>query len=209
VLIVNTTRVPPEQLPSSILALADPRYRGQCGIAKPLFGTTASHVACLWAHQGPTPAKALLTQFKMNDVQILAGNKTCAEMVGAGRLAFALTDTDDAMIEADAGKPVAIVFPDGGPRDMGTLVLPNTLALIKDCPHPQAGVKLIDYLLSPAVEARLAEGPSAQIPLNKQTTARSRAAALDQLKPMTVDFAKAAAAFEQAAQFVETKFLAP
>lgn len=209
VLLVNTDLVPPDQRPGSIRALADPRWRGRVGLAKPLFGTTASHVACLFAQLGDGPARALLDSFKANDVQIVAGNKTCAELVGAGRLAFGLTDTDDAIIEVEAGRPVAIVFPDQEEGGVGTLVLPNTLALLKGCPHPQAGARLIDYLLSPEVEARLAAGPSAQMPLHAATTRPARIGALSDLRVTEIDFARAAAAWETAARYVEQHFLAP
>ena len=178
VILVNTELVGPDEIPDSIRDLADSRWRGQAGIAKPLFGTTASHVACLFAFLGEAEAKELLAALKQNDVRIVAGNKTCAEMVGNGQLAFGLTDTDDAIIELEAGRPVRIVFPDSGPDGMGTPLLPNTLAVVKNAPHPQAAEKLIDYLLSPAVEARLAQGRSAQIPLNSNTSAHSRVARL-------------------------------
>jgi iron(III) transport system substrate-binding protein len=196
-------------MPASINDLADAKWRGRTGIAKPLFGTTASHAACLFALLGQHKAEELFHSFKENDVQIVAGNKSCAEMVGAGRLAFGLTDTDDALIEQEAGKPVAIVFPDGAAGQMGTLLLPNTLALVKDCPHPQAGKRLINYLLSPEVEARLADGPSAQIPLHAQATKASRVCDLTEIRQMDIDFAQAAAAFDSAAAFIESEFLAP
>ena len=209
VIIVNTELVKPEEMPGSISDLANPKWKGRAGIAKPLFGTTASHAACLFALLGKAEAEELFHSFKQNDVQIVAGNKTCAEMVGAGRLAFGLTDTDDAIIEQEAGKPVAIVFPDGGVDQMGTLLLPNTLALIKDCPHPKAGQRLIDWLLSPEVEARLADGPSAQIPLHNQATKASRVCELKNIRQMDIDFARAAEAFSDAAAFIEHTFLAP
>jgi iron(III) transport system substrate-binding protein len=207
VIIVNTKLVPPGQMPDSIRDLADPRWRGQVGIAKPLFGTTASHVACLFALLGEAEAEDLLGSLKRNEIRVVAGNKTCAEMVGNGQLAFGLTDTDDAIIELEAGKPVRIVFPDAGPDGMGTPFLPNTLAVVKGAPHAEAAEKLIDYLLSPEVEARLAQGRSAQIPLNPKTTAQSRVARLAEIKPMPVDFAQAAEAFPAAAEYIESMFL--
>jgi iron(III) transport system substrate-binding protein len=207
VLIVNTDRVGPEEMPTSIRALADPRWRGNVGIAKPLFGTTASHVACLFALLGEAEATALLESFKQNDIRVVAGNKTCAEMVGSGQLAFGLTDTDDALIELEAGNPVAIVFPDGDPQGMGTPILPNTLAVVQGAPHPAAAAKLIDYLLTPEVEARLARGPSGQIPLHAHATEHSRVARLADIKPMRVDFAAAASEFESAATYVASTFL--
>jgi iron(III) transport system substrate-binding protein len=207
VIIVNTELVKPDQTPESVRDLADPHWRGQVGIAKPLFGTTASHVACLFALLGADGAKELLDSFKRNDIRVVAGNKTCAEMVGNGQLALGLTDTDDAIIEQESGKPVRIVFPDGGPDDMGTPLLPNTLAVIKGAPHAGAAEKLIDYLLSPEVEAQLARGRSAQIPLNPKTTVQSRVGRLEDIKPMAVDFAKAAEAFPAAAKYMESTFL--
>lgn len=207
VLIVNTDLVPADEHPDSVRALADPQWESRCGMAKPLFGTTASHVACLYEKLGVGPAEELLMSFKQNDVQILAGNKTCAVMVGGGTLAFGMTDTDDAIIELEEGKPVVIVFPDSGPDEMGTLLLPNTLALIKGCPHPKAGEALINYLLSPEVEAHLAEGPSAQIPLHAETPVDSRVVNLDEIRVMEVDFEAAAAQFEQAADFIADQFL--
>ncbi len=209
VIIVNTDLVPRAEFPKSVRDLANPRWRGKAGLAKPLFGTTASHVACLFALHGEKLARELLESLKANDVKVVAGNKTCAEMVSAGRLALGLTDTDDAIIEQEAGRPVAIVFPDGMEGGMGTLLLPNTLALIKGCPHPDAGARLIQYLLSAAVEGRLAEGQSAQIPLHRKATKRSRVCDPKDLRPMEVNFGQAAEAFGAAAQYIEEEFLAP
>jgi iron(III) transport system substrate-binding protein len=209
VLIVNTDLVKPGQYPTSLNALADPAWKGRAGIAKPLFGSTASHIACLFAVLGEQKAADLLAALRANNVQILAGNKACAESVGAGQLPFALTDTDDAVAERDAGRPVKIIFPDGEAGGLGTLLLPNTLALVRGCPHPQAGARLIDYLLSPEVEARLAAGPAAQIPLHPRTATRSRVGDLGAIRPMAVDFEQAARAFPAASKYIEERFLAP
>ncbi len=209
VLLINTELVPEDQRPTSIRALADPRWRGRVGMAKPLFGSTATHVATLFAKLGEDDAAALLKAIRANEVQVLSGNKGVAEAVGAGRLAIGLTDTDDAIAELDAGRPVVMVFPDPEPGGLGTLVFPNTVALLKGAPHPYAGRRLIEYLLSPEVEATLARGPSGQIPLHVNATVTSRVGRLADLRPMEVDFTAAAAVFQRAARFVEQEFLAP
>jgi len=207
IILVNTRLVPDGVRPSSIQDLADPEFKGRTAIAKPLFGTTASHIACLFAALGPEKATQYLDALKRNEVQVHGGNKGCAEAVAAGTAAFGLTDTDDAMAELDAGKPVRIVYPDSGPDGIGTLFLPNTLSVIKGAPHPAEAAELVNYLLSAAVENRLAEGPSAQIPLNMQAAPNPRVKGPGQVKAMAVDFAAAAAAFEQARQVVEQRFL--
>lgn len=207
VLIVNTDVVPAGARPRSIFDLADPEYRGRIGIAKPLFGTTASHVACLFATMGEPAARGYLERLKQNEVQVLAGNKTCAVEVAAGRLAFALTDTDDAIIELESGKPVEIVYPDSAPDGMGVLFIPNTLALVKNGPHPEAGKRLIDFLLSASVEEMLAAGPSAQIPLHANAEGSARVMTPQQVKSMEVDFSRAAQAFETSTKYIERHFL--
>ena len=91
---------------------------------------------------------------------------------------------------------------------MGTLVLPNTLALIKGCPHPEAG-RTADQLPAVARKSKPGwrRGPSAQIPLNKLTKVKSRIGELKDLHPMPVDFTKAAEMFPGAAKYVEEVFL--
>ncbi len=207
VIIVNTTLVTDPTFPASIHDLADPRWKGRAGIAKPLFGTTASHIACLFAAIGPEAAMKYLDAIKANGVQVHGGNKGCATAVSEGSAAFALTDTDDAIGELEAGKPVRIVYPDGGADGMGTLFLPNTLAVVRGAPHPAEAAELVNYLLTAAVERQLADGPSAQIPLNRTAPPPRRVKGPGQTRPMTVDFTAAAAAMNQARVVVEQRFL--
>lgn len=206
VLIVNAEQVPESEWPSSIHDLTDARWQGKAGIAKPLFGTTASHAACLFAHWGNDRAKEFFRKLKANDVQILAGNKQVALSVAAGRLAFGLTDTDDAIIEQEKGMPVAIVYPDQGEQQMGTLFIPNTVAIIRGTENLEASKRLVDYLLAPEVEAALAAGRSAQIPLNPAVAAEVRVGTPQTKKAMKVDFEEAAARWDTAAEFLRDEF---
>ena len=142
-----------------------------------------------------------------SNVQVLSGNKQVAKAVSRGQLSWGITDTDDAIIEVDEGFPVAIVFPDQEEDGLGTLMIPNTLAIIKGGPHPEAASKLVDYLLSLQVEERLASGRSAQIPLNSKTNTRSRIELPGSLQTMDVDFSAAAAKWQDVAEFVGNEFL--
>ncbi|MGD0383169.1 MAG: extracellular solute-binding protein [Thermoguttaceae bacterium] len=206
VLIVNTKQVPESASPASIHDLADPKWKGRCGMAKPLFGTTATHAACLFAAWGDEKAKAFFKQLKANEVRILSGNKQVALAVGGGQLAFGITDTDDAIIELEKGLPVAIIYPDQGQDGLGTLFIPNTLAIIRGSPNMQNARRLVDYLLSPAVEVKLAKGSSAQIPLNPQVNVKIRLETPKTVKPMQVDFSAAAEKWDTAAQFLRDEF---
>ena len=206
VLLVNTKLLSQAQRPRSVLDLANPDWRGRAGIAKPLFGTTATHAACLFALWGEPKAEAFFRKVKANDVKIFSGNKQVALAVAAGQVAFGLTDTDDALAEVEKASPVAIVYPDQGDGQMGTLFIPNTLAIVAGSPHPEAARRLVDYLLSPEVEARLAAGPSAQIPLNSAVMVKPRVETPKTIRAMQVDFSAAADRWTAAARFLRDEF---
>lgn len=195
VLIINRQLLPDQSAwPASIAELADPRWRGKCGMARPLFGTTATQAAVLFAQLGDQAATDFFKQVAGNAV-IESGNKQVAQHVAEGRYAWGVTDTDDAVIEIEAGKNVALVFPDQATQ--GTLLIPNTLAIIKGGPNTESARKLVDWLLRSETEVQLAKGASAQIPLNREVTERSRVAPED-LKVMEVDFVAAAEKWETA-----------
>ncbi len=205
VLVVNTRLVSPDQRPSSIDDLLDPRWQGRVGIAKPLAGTTASHAGLLFTLWGEARAKDFFRQLKKN-ARILSGNRQVARAVGTGQLAFGLTDTDDAIIEKEAGRPIEIIYPDQADDQPGTLFLPNTVALLTDAPHPTEAKRLIDFLLSPEVERMLSDGPSAQIPLNPTVQCNPRVKSPSTIRAMRIDYQEAARGWEQAAKFLRNEF---
>lgn len=206
ILLVNTEVVPEAERPTSIQDLLDPKWKGKIGIAKPLFGSTRTHVACLYAHWGAEKAEKFLKDLKANDVQVLSGNIQVAQAVGQGQLAFGLTDTDDALGELGAGSPVTIVYPDREPDQLGTLFIPNTLAMIKGAPHPEEARRLADYLYSSEIETKLAEGPSGQIPLNENVHVTLRVETPRTVHAMPADFEKAADLWDEVATYLIREF---
>ena len=206
ILLVNTKRVPKDQWPQSITDLTDAKWKGRIGMAKPLFGTTATHAACLFANWGDEKARAFFDKLKANEVRILSGNKQVAQAVSSGEIDFGITDTDDAYEEIQAARPVEIIYPDQGEGQIGTLYIPNTLAVIKGSPHAAEARKLVDYILSPEVEARLAQGPSAQVPLNPDVTVQPPIKTPRTIRAMQVDFDKAAQKWDDAAKFLRERF---
>jgi iron(III) transport system substrate-binding protein len=214
VLIVNNALVMGQDRPTGLLELTEPRWKGRLAMAKPQFGTTATQAACLFEVLGPAEAKRFYSGLRENGIHIVPGNKQVAEGVGAGQFAVGMTDTDDAMAEVEAGHQVTIVFPDSQrPANdrMGTLFIPNTLAIIRGCPNG-AGVRhLVDFLLSPHVEAELAQSASRQIPLNPLVMARPPAPIKrpEEVKTMNVDFERAADLWDEAQAFLRNEFARP
>lgn len=214
VLIVNTGKVPGGERPKSLLDLTQAPWRGQVAMAKPEFGTSATQAACLFEVLGAEAAKKYYLGLKGNQVAIVPGNKQAAERVGRGEYAVGVTDTDDALAEVRAGRPVEVIFPDrdrGQGERMGTLFIPNVVAVIRGCPNPEGARKLVDFLLSPEVEAALARSESGQIPLNPEVKTRPPAPIETPatVKAMDVDFNKAAEMWEEVQTFLRNEFGRP
>jgi iron(III) transport system substrate-binding protein len=194
ILLVNTRRVAAADRPASIRDLASPRWKGQAAMANPLFGTTTIHMAALFTAWGEEPARAFLREVKANDVRIASSNGEVKRLVASGEVAFGLTDTDDAAEAVKDGAPVAVVYPDQDA--LGTLVLPTAVVLIKGGPHAESGRRLIDALLAPATERRMAES-AAHMPLRPGLSAGTDIRGLDQVRAMQVDYASVASAMER------------
>jgi iron(III) transport system substrate-binding protein len=217
ILIVNTRLVADKDRPRSLLDLTDARWRGRVVMARPQFGTSATQAACLFQALGSERAKKFYLDLKANGVQIAPGNKQVAEWVGQGRTptgqeaAVGITDTDDAMEEVREKHDVAIVYPDRDPppgSKLGTLFIPNTLAILKGSPNPQGARKLIDYLLGAEVEKRLAESESHQVPLNPDVKAKlpPEIETPKTVRAMQVDFEQAADRWKEMETFVRQHF---
>ncbi len=197
VLLVNRDLLPASgPRPSSVADLAKQEWHKRCGLALPLFGTTATHFAVLRQNLGAEKSQALFREIKANAV-VLSGNKQVAQAVSSGQLAFGLTDTDDALIEIDSGLPVDIVYPDQEPNQFGTLRIPNTVAVLAGCPHPVAAANLANYLVSEDTEGRLAMGASGQFPVRPNHPEKSRAQGTLPVRWMEADFDAASAQWSE------------
>jgi len=188
VLICNTEQLRPAQRPAKILDLADARWRGRVALAYPLFGTTATHAAALFVALGDAQARRFFERLKANEVVVVDGNAASKDAVVRGEVPVGFTDTDDANVAREQGKPVSVVVPDQHEGGMGALVIPNTVALIAGAPHPEQGKQLIDFLLRRGTERLLAHSGSAQMPVRRGVPTPDGMIRLDEVKPMAVDW---------------------
>ncbi len=204
VLIYNTDMVKSEDVPQSIFDLTSAKWKDQVALSYPLFGTSATHVAAMYAFMGAEKTEQYFTALKKNGVIIVDGNSVSRDLVVQKELPIGFTDTDDVNVAIQAGKPVKMVFPD---KDgMGTLLIPNTVALINKGPHPDEAKKLIDFLLSKEVESKLAFSGSMQIPVREGVDRPSHVPAYDSIRAMKVDYQSIADNLERSAKFTHSLF---
>jgi iron(III) transport system substrate-binding protein len=201
VIAYNTKLVPEASAPASVLNLADPTWKGQVAIADPRFGSTSFHVSALYVMLGDEKADDFFRRLKANDVKIVAGNSVVRDMVVKGEIKVGLTDTDDVNVALEDGAPIAMVMPDQ--VGMGVPMMPNMVSMIAGAPHPDEARRLVDYLLSHEVEALLAKSEAVQIPLRPGVPGPASLPRIDTLKPMTLDYGKAAARVEDVTKRLE------
>jgi iron(III) transport system substrate-binding protein len=193
VLLVNTNETSVDA-PASIRDLADPRWKNRAAIANPLFGTTTMHVAALFAIWGDDEAKKFLETVKANGVRIVSSNGEVKRLVSSGDVAWGVTDTDDANEAVATGAPVRIVFPDQD--ELGTLVMPTSVVVIRGARHSAEARELVNYLASGRTERYLAEH-GAHLPLQPGVQPPSTLTAPASLRAMNVDYSQLAQTIER------------
>lgn len=205
VLLYDTRQLGPEAAPRALLDLLRPELRGRVAIANPLFGTSATHAAVLFATLGPERTREFYRALLANDCKVVPGNAQARDLVVSGEVAVCLTDTDDASGALRAGRAVAMVYPDQD--GLGALVIPNTVMLIAGAPHAEAGRRLVDFLASREVEELLARSEAAQLPLRADVAPHDERFELARIRAMAVDWAAAARAWPECTQFLRATFL--
>jgi iron(III) transport system substrate-binding protein len=152
-------------LPARVYEMAEPQFARHGAMAAPLTGTTLTHFSALSLNDSSTHVLTWLDKASQSGLKIGAGNADVMRRTCEGDVDWCLTDTDDAAAARRNGHPVEVVFPDQGEGGRGALLIPNTVCMIANAPHPDAARQFIDFVLSAEVEALLAASDSEQIPL--------------------------------------------
>ncbi len=184
VLVVNAE----EEVPSSILAYIDEKWRSKGVVANPLFGTTTSWVAVLFTIWDDVRAGDFMEKMKLNGTKMSTSNGESTMLVANKEFLFSLVDSDDATNAIRDGKPVRQVYPDQEDGGLGCLVLPNAAVLIKGGPNSENGRTFIDYVISSQAERKLAFADCAQIPLHEGVETPDDVIRIEELRTMQVDF---------------------
>jgi iron(III) transport system substrate-binding protein len=190
------------EAPDSILDYINVKWKDKAVIANPLFGTTTSWISSLFSVWSDKKAKDFMEKMKENGVKISTSNGESTTLVTNREFVFSLVDSDDATNVIRDGKPVRQIYPDQEEGGLGCLVLPNAGVLIKGGPNPENGKKLLDYLLSPVTERKLAFADCAQIPLHKGVETPDDVRKIEDIKTMKVDFEAVAEKLQEIQQYL-------
>lgn len=177
VIAFHSGRIARANAPTRLRDLLKAEWSGRVGMARPQFGTTRMHVAALLALHGEQATREYLTGLRDNGLRLYDGNSAVVRAISNGEIEVGLTDTDDVLAARREGWPVDFCFESmdkpGAARapglpSVGPVVIPNTVGMVRGCPHPNEARRLTDFLLSAAAEEMLATGDSRTVPIRAE-----------------------------------------
>ena len=140
-LVVNTNLLTAASAPRTFSELTNTTWRGKAALAYPLFGTTATHFLALRQHWGDARWQDWCRALQGNKPFLVDGNSVVVNLVGKGEAWVGMTDSDDIAAGQREGLPVAALN-----MTEESLLIPNTVAVIKNAPHPREAQQLFEYL---------------------------------------------------------------
>ena len=183
-LVINTNHVTTRSAPKELLQLTNEVWRGKVALAYPQFGTTGAHFRALRQHWGEPVWESWCRALAANQPLLVDGNSVVVKMVGSGQAWVGLTDSDDIAAGQREGLPIV-----GLPINEETLLIPNTVAVLRRAPHGEAAQRLFDYLQRPGVAAQLVTSNALEgVSLNSVTIPTLKVnwdALLEDLEPAT------------------------
>lgn len=149
-MVINTNKVNVASAPTSLGHLTNGEWRGRVALAYPLFGTTATHFLALRQRWGQPLWRQWCERLAGNKPFLVDGNSVAAQLVARGEAWVGLTDSDDLAAEQREGAPIVSV-----PLFEESLLIPNTIGMVRGAPHGEAARKLFEYLQEPEVLEKL------------------------------------------------------
>jgi iron(III) transport system substrate-binding protein len=151
-IVINTNLVPAASAPRSFREATNAIWKGKVALAYPLFGTTATHFLALRQAWGDENWRTWCRALAANHPLLVDGNSVVVNQVSRGEAWIGFTDSDDIAGAQREGFPVAPL-----PMTDETLLLHNTIGVIRNCPHPEAAQRLWEFLSDPKISQKLVE----------------------------------------------------
>jgi len=208
VLIINKDKLPAADWPKSLGELLDAKWQPeQITVARPLFGTTNTQASALYAREGEQGLRNFFDTLKQRGAAFVDGNASTRDRVVAGTSLIGLTDSDDAVVAIKRGDPVAMVFPDQADGQAGTMLIPNTAALVKNGPDPDQGKAFLDFITSAEGELMLTRLGEGFFPIRRNLATQLEWLPPDGVKELQVSLPEVADAIASASLIINAMFL--
>ncbi|NVK35178.1 MAG: ABC transporter substrate-binding protein [Rhodobacteraceae bacterium] len=166
--------------------LLDPALAGEIQIADPnSSGTAYTTLATLVQLMGEDEAFEFLKKMHANVSQYTKSGSAPVKAAARGETGLGIVFQHDAVSQAVAGFPIAVVAPcEGTGYEIGSM------SMIEGAQNPEAAKVFYDWVLTAEVQNMMPEAGSFQIPSNASATPPKEAPDLKSIKLIDYDFAE-------------------
>ena len=151
VLAYNTEEVKEGDLPTSVLDMTDPRWKGMIGVA-PTNASFIAFVSALRLQVGDAAARKFLEGLKANDARIYEKNGAIVDAVGSGEIKVGLVNHYYLYekLGVDADLPIANHY--FAPGDTGSFVNVSAVGILESAEHSDEAQEFVEFLLGSGQE---------------------------------------------------------
>lgn len=204
VIMYNTDLVSAEDAPQSIFELTDPKWKGKVAAANSTNGAMQAQVAMMKKTIGDDTTKAWLEGLVANETTFFGGHTDVRKAVGAGEFAIGLVNHyyyELQKREASDNK-VAVVYPDQGETQIGTMVNTTAVGIMANNPHPEAAQTFVEFLFLPSTQQLFAE-LNYEYPIIDGVTVTEGVRTLETIRTLDVDMQSIANDVPAAIQLIQ------
>lgn len=161
-IIYNTKLVKPEELPTTVFDLINPKWKGKIAATNAGNESFVAWVSALRLTLGDELVKAFLLKLKENKIALLSSSHTdVRKAVGRGEFAIGLINHYYFHLQKQEPDPavreVGILYHDQGTFQVGTLINAAGAALVKNAKNLREAQQFLDFLVSPEAQKLFAE----------------------------------------------------
>lgn len=157
VIMYNKNLVKEADLPKSLKDLADPKWKGQVGMATGANESVIANVTALRVAEGDQAAEKFLTDLKQNGLKIYKGHGDVRQAVGKGELKLGWVNHYyyHQQLHEKENNNVGVIYPDQA--GAGVTVNISGAAIVKGAKNLANARKFMDFLLTPETQKIFAE----------------------------------------------------
>lgn len=187
VIVYDPKQVSADDVPDSVFALTDPKWKGEVGIA-PSNASFEAFVTAIRVLRGDEAAREWLEGMKANDVQTFDNNVAILNAAEDGVIKLGLINHyywyEQVAEEGQAAVPARLKFLTGG--DPGALVNVAGAGVLAHSDRPKQAQQFVDFLLSRPAQAYFAQ-ETKEYPLVAGVTVADDLPPLDSLEAPEID----------------------
>lgn len=205
VIMYNRDLVSASDVPTTMLELTDPKWKGKIAAANSSNGSFQAQVAVMKQLLGDSQTTTWLTGLVANDVQFFGSHSDVRKAVGSGEFALGIVNHYYYELQAheQSDNNVGVSYPDSKEGQMGVILNTTAVGIIKGAPHAQAAQLFSAFLFLPETQSLFAK-LNYEYPIIPGVATSEGLMPLDSIKTVQIDMQSVATNVADAVQMMQS-----